>query len=185
MNKSEVFLLLSGGVKTERGRKILRRGDTLPEDVLPGEAERLRELGALGVPAAPASESKDEADVMLEAIEAEIEEAGTPEPVSPEPEPTPEAEPEPAPAAMPDPDADEAPAAPEAEEETPAPVEDTVGLVAYVKAADDAEVLDRAEKAEPAERAALLEAAREASGTGRRQKRASLVKGLEALLEDE
>jgi hypothetical protein len=71
----EVITSLRADVKTESGRKTLYRGDELPADVLPGQAERLRSLGALAAPASPAPEGEDvdEVDVLAASLtEAEM-----------------------------------------------------------------------------------------------------------------
>jgi hypothetical protein len=125
MNRDEQILFLSATVKTERGRKIVRKGDALPGDALDGEAERLREQGALGVPPAPdTAPPADEADVLADALE-------------------------------------------EANAE-----EDSVGLGAYVEAANKDEVLERAEK-EPE----LIQALIDAEGA-RKKPRSTLVAAL-------
>ena len=64
----ELFLALSGAVNTESGMRILRRGDELPADALSGEAERLRALGAFGVPPVPEVDNRDELDLMNEEL---------------------------------------------------------------------------------------------------------------------
>ncbi len=142
---------LSATVKTERGRKILRQGDALPEDVLPGEAERLAGLGVYGVPKDRNADTRDEAQVLADDLAAQhaAEEAAR----------------------------GNVPAAGEGsgtgEEASPEPEEDKVGLAAYLSTATVKEVLARVES-EPDVAPLLLELEK-AAGSPRK----SLVAGLE------
>lgn len=166
MAPKSVITGLSATVKTERGRKILRQGDALPEDVLPGEAHRLAELGVYGIPKDRNADKRDEAQVLADDLAAQhaAEEAarGNPEEVT-------EAVVE-----------DGAGESSEGEEsdETPELEEDRVGLAAYLKTAKVAEVLDRVAQ-EPDVAPMLLELEQEAT-----KPRKSLVSGLEAVVED-
>lgn len=69
--EQEVLLSLTGLVKCESGQHMLDRGDPVPDDILPEEADRLRGLGAIGVPSKTVeAESGDDADVLsAEALE--------------------------------------------------------------------------------------------------------------------
>lgn len=49
----EQFLHLTGVVQTTEGYRTIRQGDTLPDNVLPEDEERLRSNGAYGEPKAP------------------------------------------------------------------------------------------------------------------------------------
>lgn len=46
----DLFRPLSGPVRTQRGVLELKRGDSIPDDILPEERERLGKLGAIGMP---------------------------------------------------------------------------------------------------------------------------------------
>jgi hypothetical protein len=66
VNKEAVITGLSATVRTESGRKILRRGEALPEDALAGEAERLTDLGVYGEPKDHNADTRDEAQVLTD-----------------------------------------------------------------------------------------------------------------------
>lgn len=155
MAPKEQFLALSGAVSTYSGRKVLRRGDSLPVDVEPGEAERLRALGAYGYPDTRPADDRDEAQVLADDLAAQVaeEEGIEPEPVDPGDEPE-----------------------TEEEEEGPEPEEDRVGLEAYLKAASIEEVLDRVDD-DPELATVLLEIESAAE-----EPREPLVAGLRSLL---
>ena len=162
MAPKRVITGLSATVKTERGRKILRQGDALPEDVLPGEAHRLAELGVYGTPKDRNADKRDEAEVLRDELarqhDAEEAARGNAEEVEAVTE-----------------DAGEGA---EGEPPEPEPEEVRVGLTAYLQAANVADVLDRVGK-EPDIAPVLLEIEREAD-----KPRKSLVAGLEAVTED-
>jgi hypothetical protein len=68
--KNEVVTVLKAYVDTPDGMVAVKRGDPLPDNILDGEAERVRALGALGEPATPPvpGAPADEAAVLTAAL---------------------------------------------------------------------------------------------------------------------
>jgi len=135
MAPRSVITGLSATVRTEHGRKILRRGESLPEDALPGEGKRLADLGVYGVPVDRNADTRDEAQVLADELAAQHAAEERSRGIEPEPEVA------------------------AAEEVEPEPEEDEVGLTAFLKTASIDQVLDRIEK-EPEIGATLLDLAR-------------------------